>query len=66
MTILYLIGFMLCYAFIKLKIREPEDDEWKDVILTFIMSIFSWLTLLLIFIMQTIEYTKENKPPKWL
>lgn len=70
--ITYIIGFLLSYIIIKKFARSNSDrNEWSDVILTFLFSLFSWLTVIVI---GSVEYKrilkilgiKTFKPPKWL
>lgn len=70
-TIIYFIGYILLYIIIKKFLRTDENDnEFKDVITTFLISLTSWLGIILIFIISfkdIIEYLNGKiKPPKWL
>ena len=70
--ITYIIGFLLSYIIIK-KFGRTNDNanEWDDVMSTFLLSMFSWFTVIVI---GAIEYKKifkmlgirTFKPPKWL
>ena len=69
---IYIVGFLLSYTTIKKFARSGDNrNEWSDVLLTFIFSLFSWFTVIAI---GAIEYKKifkmlgirTFKPPKWL
>ncbi len=73
--IIYLIGFILSYAILRKKFREYYFYSWTDVIQQALLSIFSWIIVLiatLSFIADLISnyFEKLNKskkePPKWL
>ena len=69
---IYITGFLLSYIIIKKFARSGNNrNEWSDVLLTFIFSLFSWFIVIVI---GVIEYKKifkilgikTFKPPKWL
>lgn len=67
--VLYIIGFIICY--ILCKIARQHDNEWRDVVITFFMSMFSWIGVGIfifgVFIFMIKEYFENHpKPPKWL
>lgn len=70
--IIYAIGFVITWIVFKYLIRgsEPENNQWKDIMITFIISIFSWIGLILLCVIWFMFYFKNNdtllKPPKWL
>lgn len=68
--IIYLIGFIWSYFIFKKVRNELEENEWRDVKYTILVSLFScgfviiWYTILL---SKFIENKLQNtKPPKWL
>ncbi len=70
-TIIYFIGYILLYIIIKKFLRTDENDnEFKDVITTFLISLTSWLGIIFIFIISFKDILKhlngKIKPPKWL
>jgi len=62
--IIYLIGFLICYVYIKKRVREKHNNDWSDVIFTFCISLFSYLgwLVMIIFILKE----DKRKPPKFL
>lgn len=68
--IIYFIGFLICYIWIKKMRNEVDDNEWEHVFITFLLSVFSWLTLLILSIAHIAEYFNKyinrRDPPKWL
>jgi len=66
---IYIYGFIITWIFCRI-IRGKNNNDWKDVGLTFCLSIFSWIGLLIIFICwiywKCETYIKKTKPPKWL
>ena len=63
--IIYLVGFLSTYILIKHIRNKQTENEWHDVLWTFVNSLLSWVS----FISLLIAYVSKNnntKPPKWL
>ena len=65
--IIYIIGYFVSYFIIKKYLAKDHEDEWEDVLIRILASLFSWFFVLLI-IITTYKYYKHKlpKPPKWL
>lgn len=74
--IYYIIGFFLAYFILKYKFSD-KDRNWNDIIVTFLLSLSSWLyiimlimtyiTIIVVSFMSAIPTVLKNiKPPKWL
>jgi hypothetical protein len=60
--IIYLIGFFISYYLIRKHRRNQiEKYEWSDVCIIFVLSLFSYI-MILVFIINT----DKLKVPKWL
>ena len=70
--IIYIVGFLTSYILIKKFVRVDNDkNEWINVLLTFMFSLFSWFTVIMIGLTEykkifKILGIKTFKPPKWL
>lgn len=66
--IVYLVGFLCTYILCKFIRHRQKENEWSDVGATFVISLFSWLSLIILLIMVMIVYMNKSnfKPPKWL
>jgi hypothetical protein len=67
---LYLVGFVLTWVYCKIKRTQYDNDcDWPNIIFTLIVSLYSWLGLLLVVLMimtDKFPMNKLPKPPKWL
>ena len=67
--VIYLIGFVITYLFLKYLDWEQDSNDWSDIFARFFVSLFSWIAVFLIVILlifSLFEYLKNTKPPKWL
>lgn len=69
-TLLYIVGFIVAYIFIKWGRYKLEiKTDWGIVFFTLVISIFSWVAVIALSVVTLIIYgIKINlpKPPKWL
>jgi NADH:ubiquinone oxidoreductase subunit 5 (subunit L)/multisubunit Na+/H+ antiporter MnhA subunit len=63
---IYLIGFIISYLIIKLKLRKKNDEDWLLIILTTIISLFSFIFIIIYLFEIFRNKFKNTKPPKWL
>lgn len=74
--VFYLVGFILSYGLIKI-FREKNDlNDWNAVLMTLILSMYSWIMVGLIFIfvmtvkihklIKSIIFNFPKTPPKWM
>lgn len=72
---IYLIGFILVWIFMKFaRIHNPDYNNWYFIFMSFVMSLCSWVIILIIILtlicleLQDRFKIKEmfKKPPKWL
>ncbi len=64
--IIYSIGFIMSYIMCKKLRNNYGQNEWIDIIITIIFSLFSWAFVtgtIMIFIIKNIP---DVKPPKWM
>jgi RsiW-degrading membrane proteinase PrsW (M82 family) len=66
--IIYLIGFIITYIICKITRNQSKENTWKDVFITFLISLFSWVGVIIIIIIYLVWYINKNckNPPKWL
>lgn len=71
--LIYLIGYVLAYYLTKKTFRYggwQDDWEWPDVIISLLLSIFSWISVLAALISLGLfalsDWESKSKPPKWL
>ncbi len=71
----YLTGLLAAFLICKRIRKQQHKSEWSDVIITIIISLLSWLGVLLLLVLSGVEflYNKlESKkifkkpPPKWM
>ena len=66
LLIIYIVGYFVSYRITK-DLRDKEDEnEWNDVGLSIIISLFSWLAALVLVILIHKPTITFKKPPKWL
>lgn len=68
LIIIYLSGVLVSYVYLKVMRNKHNANEWKDVVQTFIVSVFSWIAIMLIVIVAIrviIGKKLENKKPPW-
>lgn len=61
LVIFYLIGYVISYRAMRKSVNWNRSD-WFFIIVPIILSLFSWITVIMIFL---IEF-KLPKPPKYL
>lgn len=79
--IAYFIGFIIVFITCKILRNKAKNNAWDDVGITFVISLFSWVSaiLMLIYIIgmniskikipilnKICTKFKLTKPPKWL
>lgn len=68
--IIYLIGFVATWILCKImRLKEEGQDDWIDIKISFIISLFSvfgFIILLWLLISEYFKTIKLPKPPKWL
>ena len=69
--IIYLLGFLCSYLFMKIFVRKKDNNNWIDVKYTIFFALLSWVSCIIglaILIVEVIDkYFKDNKkPPKWM
>ena len=64
--IIYIIGVVIAYVMHKQTVRSKFDDNWSDVILNFMVSLLSFVTILGIILLHGDKMFRNVKPPKWL
>ena len=64
LIIIYLLGVVISYAIIRL--IEGRSDDWDDVFSRVVISLFSWIAVLLFIIFVIRESVNMPKPPKFL
>lgn len=62
--IIYLIGYIISYIILR-KIAYLNRD-WRDIKISAILSILSYLTLIAAIIVIIQKKLDNTKPPKWL
>lgn len=69
-VIFYLIGYIISYYFGRFLAKSFSNGHygWVDVVFLSIYSIFSWITLLMLFIIYLFKNADsiKSKPPRWL
>lgn len=71
---IYLIGCLITYIRCKSIRYKSNNNEWKDVKITLLATLCSWVSIIIILVVlifaffnETLpEYFKNKKPPKWL
>jgi hypothetical protein len=74
--IIYLIGFLICYRYIKKSIRHDNND-WSDVFATFLFSLGSFYMCIILYVFnyfedkeikfnETMKELFKRDPPKWM
>lgn len=68
--IIYISGFIVTYISCKLIRNNIDENDWGDVVTTIFLSLFSWVSFILIGVLALFEYLTETiklkNPPKWL
>lgn len=61
----FIAAYILCKVFRNI---EPKQNEWKDVFISLVVSLFSLLGafVMLFYIIISSHSKSFNKPPKWL
>lgn len=61
----YLIGYIIAYYLCKQLRNMSDQNEWKDIEMSFMISVLSWLAIVILLIAIALSY-KDKKPPKGL
>lgn len=68
--IIYISGFIVTYIWCKLIRNTIDKNDWEDVFITIFLSLFSWVSFILIGVLALFVYLTETiklkNPPKWL
>ena len=67
--IIYIIGFLVSYLILKYFREQTFNSTWNTVILTFLISLLSWLSVAIVLGLSGILYLVnklDSEPPKWL
>lgn len=68
--IIYISGFIVTYICCKLIRNTIDKNDWEDVFITIFLSLFSWVSFILIGVLALFVYLTETiklkNPPKWL
>ena len=64
--VIYISGFILTYLFCKWLRNKKDNNNWEDVGITIIASLFSWVMVIVVGVIGLVETIKVKNPPKWL
>ena len=72
---MYTIGFIVSYVILKIQRNFEDDNEWADVLITFLLSLGSFATFYIIIAVmvcnwleskKVFKHIEKIKPFKWL
>ena len=61
----YQLGFILAYYLCKQARDMFDQNEWKDIQISVVISFLSWIAVILL-IIAIAAHSKDRKPPKGL
>lgn len=67
--IIYIVGFLVSYLILKYLRDQTFNSTWTTVILTFLVSLLSWLSVAIVLGVVGILFIlnkMDSEPPKWL
>ena len=66
LVLIYILGFVITYTYLKYLRNKKDMNNWDDVLMTMLMSLFSFVGLLVVLSHAVRGYFKNSKPPKFL
>lgn len=61
----YLIGYIIAYYLCKQLRNMEEQNEWKHIQMSFLISTLSWIAIVILLVGIAMSH-KSRKPPKGL
>lgn len=61
----YLVGYIIAYYLCKQLRNIADNHKWEDIKASFIISIFSWIAIVVLLILLVME-SKNSDPPAGL
>lgn len=61
----YIIGYIIAYYLCKQLRNIQDNNTWEDIKISFIISIFSWIAIVLLLVLLVLD-SRNQDPPKGL
>lgn len=63
---IYLVGCVIGYSWARYIIYKAKPNKWFNVFMNFVAGGLSWISVIILIIVEILVYLEDNKPPKWL